>query len=325
MKDLLGIATEAGGVTLDVEHATQSAETGLVIDNILIEGDRWGSSGYYPATVLEKDGARAFPAGTQVFLDHAEIGKDSAKGLIGELQEDARYVLEDDGKKVLRAPMKFYESGTYNATWIKERAKRLGVSIRSGVTFAAGTAAGRTGKIVTSFTEGISVDVVARAGAGGKFGTIKESADPLQMQENPEERHTVTPEEIKAMATAISESLKPSLDAVTTALGEVKTSVEESARSANSLTPQQVSADLAKAKLPTAAESRVWSVFEAKGNVEAAIESEKAQWTEAVAEAKKGLADGGHFVEESAEDKAKREQGESASESYIPSGWAVSE
>src|SRR5690554_7670050 len=36
----------------------------------LIEGDVHGSSGYYPASVLERDGATAFPAGTHIYLDH---------------------------------------------------------------------------------------------------------------------------------------------------------------------------------------------------------------------------------------------------------------
>lgn len=324
MGDLLGFATE-GGAALDIEHGTQASDTGLVVDNVLIEGDRWGSSGYYPATVLERDGARAFPAGTQVYLDHAEIGKDSAKGLIGELQEDARYVVQEDGKKVLRAPMKFYESGTYNATWIKERAKRLGISIRSGVKFAAGTMEGRTGKIVTAFTEGISVDVVARAGAGGKFGTIKESADPLQAQQNEEEGHKMTPEELKAQAgafaTAVAEALRPSFEAITTAVGEVKDSVAES--KVTKLTGAQVSEKLAKAKLPAAAESRVWAEFEAKnGDVEAFVENEIKVWTDAVAEAKRSLGDAGNFVDE---DENGDKKGAAAEAASTPSGWTVSE
>jgi hypothetical protein len=36
----------------------------------LIEGNRWGSSGYYPRDVLERDGATAWPIGTHMFLDH---------------------------------------------------------------------------------------------------------------------------------------------------------------------------------------------------------------------------------------------------------------
>ena len=36
----------------------------------LIEGDRWGSSGYYPREVLERDGPNVWPENTQIYLDH---------------------------------------------------------------------------------------------------------------------------------------------------------------------------------------------------------------------------------------------------------------
>lgn len=35
----------------------------------IIEGDRWGSSGYYPSAVIERDGPRVFASGTQMFLE----------------------------------------------------------------------------------------------------------------------------------------------------------------------------------------------------------------------------------------------------------------
>ena len=33
----------------------------------------WGSSGYYPASVLERDGPAVFPAKTQMFWDHQNL------------------------------------------------------------------------------------------------------------------------------------------------------------------------------------------------------------------------------------------------------------
>lgn len=312
---IYGTAIE-GGQPLTADNEVTTTQPGIVFDNVLIEGDRWGSSGYYPATVLEKDGPRAFPAGTQIFEDHAEVGQDKVSKLLGVLAEAARYEVQEDGKKVLRAPMRFYSD---KADWVKERMGALGISIRSGVTFAPGTREGRTGKIVTSFTEGISVDVVTRAGAGGKFGTIKESARPAGMEEADTEGKSMTPEEIAAIsagiAGAVAEALKPSLDAQTTALGELKTSVAESAP--KGLTASQVSEKLTTAKLSKGAQERVWTEFEAKGDVEAKIAEESAMWAEAVAEAKK--AGGNANFDESGKDK----DGEQTVTESGVSGWAV--
>ena len=36
----------------------------------LIEGDRWGSSGWYGREMLERDGPNVWPAGTQVYMVH---------------------------------------------------------------------------------------------------------------------------------------------------------------------------------------------------------------------------------------------------------------
>ena len=49
--------------------AAQSEPKGIWRTRI-IEADVQGSSGYYPADVLRRDGPIAFPAGTHVYLDH---------------------------------------------------------------------------------------------------------------------------------------------------------------------------------------------------------------------------------------------------------------
>lgn len=292
MGDKYGVATEQGA-NLTLDHEVDKEGSGLTFDNVIIEGDRWGSSGYYPATVLERDGAKVFKAGTQIHIDHTEDGKtDSAGTLIGELAEDARYVVEEDGTPVLRAPMHFYATGIHNADWVKERAKRLGVSIRSGVTFMDGTRAGRKGRIVTSFTEAISVDVVSRAGAGGKFGRIKESAHPASAHEEHEKGTPVEKEEIeaigKAAALAVAEVLAKPLGDIATAVGEVKVA-QESAGQPKPLTASETASEITKAKLSDTASARIWAVYEAKGDVRGEIAREEQIRKEAVAEAQKGL------------------------------------
>ena len=54
---------ESGGMVLKETNSKK----GIFYIKV-ISADVQGSSGYYPAEVLERDGARAFPAGTHMFL-----------------------------------------------------------------------------------------------------------------------------------------------------------------------------------------------------------------------------------------------------------------
>lgn len=319
--DKYGIALESSG-TLTLDHEVDKTGSGLTIDCVIIEGDRWGSSGYYPASVLERDAAK-FVEGTQIHLDHTESGKtDSAGTLMGTLTEAARYVEEDDGKKVLRAPLHFYATGTHNADWVRERMRSLGLSIRAGVTFASGTREGRSGKIVTSFTEAFSVDVVARAGAGGKFGMIKESAHPALAVEATQKGNTVEKEErdaiAAAVAVAVAEAMKPAIDGLTTAVSEVKIATENAGKGTPP-TAREVAQKLSASKLGEKATERVWTAFEADASsAEAAISVEIERRDEAVAEAKKNQ---GHI--EFNEDGTPKSG--TAEEAAMPKGWGVEE
>lgn len=140
----------------------------------LIEGDRWGSSGYYPRTVLEADGPTTWPAGTPIFFDHptpteeAERPVRSVKDLAGKIVSAPVY--ETDG---LYADVEFY---AHTAPIVEAMAADIGLSIRAGAEIEAGEADGREGWIITKLTEGQSVDLVTRPGAGGKLITLVESA-----------------------------------------------------------------------------------------------------------------------------------------------------
>jgi len=294
--DKLGIATEDIGADL----ASQAPKTGRVWDVVVIEGDRWGSSGYYPGDVLERDGARAFPAGTQSFEDHAEPGaKDLVGKMLGVTLEPARFVVED-GVPKLRAPIEFFED---KIDYVKARAKATGISIRSGVKFAPGERGGRFGKIVTALTEGISIDVVTRAGAGGKFGVIMESAQPGQAESEIQEGSDMplTKEERAEIAaesaTAIANALKPTFDAFTTALGDLKkTQVAESAGTA--LTLREINTKITAAKLSEKGAERVYTAIEGaevatEKFVDTEIAREVSMKEEAAAEAKAKLEEGG--------------------------------
>jgi rubrerythrin len=128
-----------------------------------------GSSAYYPAEVLERDGPKIFGKGTQVFLNHPTAAEESArpegdvKNLAGVLTEAAHYESAGSQGPGLYGRMKVFAD---HAQTVEEKAPYVGMSIR-----AYGEA--EKGKqidglpVLKSLTAAESVDVVTRAGAGG--------------------------------------------------------------------------------------------------------------------------------------------------------------
>lgn len=305
---LSGIATE-GAAPLETGNVVTDDKPGIVIEDCtIIEGDRWGSSGYYPAEALEASvGKNIFHADLQVFEDHTDPNDDKAGKLIGYLAGDAKFVRED-GIPKLKAPVRFFSD---KAEFIKERLKHLGLSIRAAITYEDGTRDGRTGKIVTGFTQALSVDVVARAGAGGKFGSIKESEVISADTTNKEGADVaLSKEDAAALGAAVAEALAPKLDAIATAVAEsAKPTFKE-------FTPGELAKELLKAKLTEAGQAKVWAAFEAKSDVEKAIADEvehEKQVREAAAGAPTGL---------TINDGQGGKPGQ-ATESEEPRGWGV--
>jgi hypothetical protein len=155
--------------------AAQSEPKGIWRTRI-IEADVQGSSGFYPAEVLRRDGPTAFPAGTHVYLDHPTNDEEedrperSVRDLAGYLVEAASFEESMDGRGLF-ARVQFIPE-------IRERIKALapviGLSIR-----AAGEVVREDGRnVIRSITQGLSVDVVTRAGAGGRLVTMTESTQP---------------------------------------------------------------------------------------------------------------------------------------------------
>jgi hypothetical protein len=218
---------------LQINESARTAGTGLKRRARIIEGDRWGSSAYYPREVLERDGPRVFTAGTQMFEDHLSENErwDRPEGsvgkLVGKLISDAIY--EDDG---LYADVEFYES--YGPR-INEIGDDIGLSVRaSGLTEDA-EMDGRYGPVLVAFLSADSVDVVTRAGAGGKLTSILESDRELAGQPIDKKEGTsvtdVTKADFEGFKTELIEaianlgtSLKESLAGVTP---EVTPEVEE--------------------------------------------------------------------------------------------------
>jgi hypothetical protein len=139
-----------------------------------------GSSAFYPAEVLKRDGPRVFRAGTPMRIDHPTKAEESARpeGSVKDwgavLAKDAYWL--DSHKE---GPGLYSEIKTFSdhAQTIDEKGEYAGVSIR-----ANGNALMEGGKpvmrggvpVLASFTSAEGVDMVTRAGAGGMF--LSESA-----------------------------------------------------------------------------------------------------------------------------------------------------
>jgi hypothetical protein len=191
--------------------------TGRRLKVRLIEGDKLGSSAYYPAEVIRRDGPKVFTKGTPMFIDHQTPEEKSLRPFgsvgtfVGELAEDAYY--ENDG---LYGDVEVFEDA---APMIKARANRIGISVRANVVAEEGVINGRKVPIAKQFTSARSVDFVMRPGAGGKIVSILESAvedEETRVEESGDTMDEKVLEAINGLKTAfesrftaIEEQLKP--------------------------------------------------------------------------------------------------------------------
>lgn len=138
----------------------------------------WGSSGFYPAEVLERDGPVVFPAGTKMYWNHPTLSEEAERpegdlrNLAAELVSPARW---EDGiaGPGLYADAKVFQP--YQAA-VEELAPHIGVSIRAAGRAVAGEAEGRQGRIVQQLVNARSVDFVTEPGAGGQIISMFEAA-----------------------------------------------------------------------------------------------------------------------------------------------------
>jgi hypothetical protein len=204
----------------------------------LIEADIQGSSGYYPAEVLVRDGATAFPSGTHIYFDHPtgteemERPERSVRDLAGYLLDDAAFEDGKDGRGLF-SRVQFTENAK---SLVQELKNVIGLSIRAAGQIEETPA----GRIVRRISEGLSVDLVTRAGAGGRLVTMTESAVP----ESPPavEQPTASPTTAVAPTTipstlgsgdlrnevaALKESVKENLDQVSVDVARMAQALRE--------------------------------------------------------------------------------------------------
>lgn len=170
----------------------------------------WGSSGYYSAEVLEAAAkAGAWPAGTQMFLNHADAleretrPERSVKDLAAALSETAYW----DGSAVV-AEADPIGAGRIYAT-DKAFLESVGVSVSSMAEVEQGEAEGRKGWIVKEIYPDTfnTVDFVTKAGRGGRVLQLIESARRAEAAEV-EQAPSTEPE---ALPDAATESATPNV------------------------------------------------------------------------------------------------------------------
>lgn len=166
----------------------------------------WGTSGYYPREVLQRDGPRVFTKGTHMFWNHPTAQEEAARpegdlnALASELTSDARYEMGPAGEG-LYADAKVF--GPYQ-TAINELAPHIGVSIRASGRATQGEAEGRKGPIIQGISSAHSVDYVTTPGAGGEIIQMFEAARARPVSPLAKEEISMTEEELKPLKEAIA-------------------------------------------------------------------------------------------------------------------------
>lgn len=167
----------------------------------------WGSSGFYPAEVLKRDGPQIFSKGLHCFWNH-QTAQEAAARPEGDLR-DLAAVLTSDAAWQERGPAGPGLYATAKAVGgygdaIESLAPHIGMSIRAYGRAKTGEAEGREGAIIEELTAGQSVDFVTAAGAGGEILQLFEAARGRTPAPTSEGRPTVDEEQARALREAMT-------------------------------------------------------------------------------------------------------------------------
>jgi hypothetical protein len=251
----------------------------------IIEGDRQGTSAYYPKEVVEA-GKHLFGKGVRSFKNHPSADEKwnrperSIDDIVGYLSESAEY----DGKD-LWANLTIVESERER---IKELAEAglIDISIRAAGEMVEGT----NGMELKKFVAVHSVDIVTQGGAGGQFGEMLESArNQISASESGaeplEEKEPIKMDkELEAALSALIETTNKTAEAVNT-LVEAKTKEDadkeaalvEAQKAGEPKAPSaaEIAGALVEAELPKAAHAKVIAAVESGTELAEAISAEK--------------------------------------------------
>lgn len=271
----------------------------------LIEGDRLGTSGYYPAETLRRDGPRIFKKGTPMYLDHQtpdeKVHKPfgSVTTFAGTLAEDAFY--ENDG---LYADVEVFE---HQQPLIRSLKDHIGISIRALGKTQKEEINGKTVPVFKELIEARSADFVVKAGAGGKIMSILESA-ALVEEGNMDEVLKKFDELSQALPAMIKDAVEAAIPAA-----EVEESAEKTVEVVDYDKVVELAEALAASKLGAAGRKRVLDLHKANGeDIAGLIQAEEAYIAE------NGAAEAG--AEESANAEAEESAGKTP-ELKLPTRW----
>lgn len=139
----------------------------------------WGSSGFYPAEVLKRDGPQIFTKDTKMYWNHqthqeeAERPEGDLNNLAAVFVNDARWMDNGPRGAGLYGDAKVFEAFQKP---VDDLAGHIGVSIRAFGKAQQGTVEGKTGPVITELASRKSVDFVTEPGAGGEIITMFEAA-----------------------------------------------------------------------------------------------------------------------------------------------------
>lgn len=185
------------------------ANDGTVMLKLIAPGK--GSSGYYTADVLKRDGPRVFTRGMHNFIDHptpqeeSERPEGSITRLGSTLVEDARWLdtyrdaTGNDAGPGLYARAKVQPRFAESLDAIAEN---IGTSIRAMGKSRMGTIGDYKGPIIEAITSAKSVDYVTMPGAGGKVLSLVESA--RKAHSNTQGVNPMNEEELNALRESIN-------------------------------------------------------------------------------------------------------------------------
>ncbi len=187
-----------------------------------------GSSAFYPADVLRRDGPEVFTAGTHVYLNHPTAAEEAQRpegdvaNLAGVLTTGAVYHESHPKGEGLYARMKVFAD---HGALVEEKASHVGMSIRaSGIAEAGRMKDGVP--VLKKLTAAQSVDVVTKAGAGGMI--LMEAAKPQQIQQEVSMNEAeVTKLVESAVAAAVAKAVETT---VANTAGTVKSLTERAIR-----------------------------------------------------------------------------------------------
>lgn len=242
----------------------------------LIEADVHGSSGYYPASVLERDGGSAFPRGTHVYFDHPTMLEDldrperSVRDLAGALIENAAYEDGADGKGLF-ARVQFFPDAKQQVEAISEY---VGMSIRAIGVMEESPLSGDV--VVQEIVEGLSVDVVTHAGAGGKLVEMTENR--ASQQQNAIFSLAESDKQGLNNLASLMSTLQETVNGLNTRLTEMENKAKQAQQENNqpaALSAGELVKKLDEADLPQVSRERLARSYQAGADFDAMIAEEK--------------------------------------------------